>query len=119
MPRNIVKILDKNFSDMKAGQRMFISSPEIISSYINALPKGTFCTPKQMRFELAKAAGADNTCPVTTGIFLRLAIEAVLDEGAVDITPLPFWRVVDETHPVLKKLGILPDDIARLRASEM
>lgn len=118
MPRNIVKILDKNFSDMKAGERMHISSPEAISNYIMTLKEGEFKTPKEMRIDLAKRAGADNTCPVSTGIFLRLAIEAVLAPEAVEMTPLPFWRLVDETHPVLKKLGILPDDIARLRAAE-
>ena len=71
-----------------------------------------------MRFELAKAAGADNTCPVTTGIFIRMAIESVLEAEAVEITPLPFWRVVDEKHPVLKKLGIAASDIKQIRQSE-
>ena len=118
MPRNIVKILDKNFSDMKAGQSMHISSPEAIADYIRRLQPGEFKTPKQMRFELAKDVGADNTCPVSTGIFLRVAIEAIVTPDAVEMTPLPFWRVIDETHPVLKKLGILPEDIARLRAAE-
>ena len=118
MPRNIVKILDKNFSDMKAGQLMHISSPEATADYILRLEAGVFKSPKEMRLDLAKAAGADNTCPVSTGIFLRLAIESALVPEAVEMTPLPFWRVVDETHPVLKKLGILADDIARLRAAD-
>ena len=41
MPRNIVKVLEKNFSDMKAGQKMLISSPEVISNYISKIPVGT------------------------------------------------------------------------------
>lgn len=118
MPRNIVTILDKNFSDLKQGERMYIASPEVISTYIAAIPKGTFKTQKEMRFELAKAAGADNTCPVTTGIFIRMAIESVLEAEAVEMTPLPFWRVVDEKHPVLKKLGIAASDIKQIRQSE-
>ena len=56
MPRNIVKILDKNFSDMKAGERMHISSPEAISNYIMTL-KGEFKTPKEMRIDLANPKG--------------------------------------------------------------
>ena len=35
MSRNIVKILEKNFSDLKAGQKMLISPPEKIAEYIN------------------------------------------------------------------------------------
>ena len=54
MPRNIVKILEKNFGDMKAGEKMLISSPEVISSYISRIPVGTTITPKEMRHALAK-----------------------------------------------------------------
>ena len=75
MPRNIIKVLEKNFSDMKAGEKMLISSPEVISNYISKIPVGTTITPKEMRHALAKEKGADNTCPTTTGIFLRIAIE--------------------------------------------
>ena len=118
MPRNIVKILEKNFSDMKAGEKMLISSPEVISSFISRIPVGTTITLKEMRHALAKEKGADNTCPVTTGIFLRIAIEEVLDGFKVDDTPIPFWRVIDEKHPILKKLGIAPSEIIRMRQKE-
>ena len=118
MPRDIVKILDKDFSDLKAGQKMLISSPEEIARYISAIPKGTIITPKQMRHDLAQQHGADNSCPVSTGIFLRLAIEEALAIFPIEDSPLPFWRLVDETHPVLKKLGIAPETIKRLREAE-
>ena len=42
MNRNIVKILDKGFSDISAGEKMLISSPEKISEFIYAIPKGVF-----------------------------------------------------------------------------
>ena len=118
MARDIVKVLDKNFSDMKAGERMYIASPQIIAGYITHIPKGETRTPKQMRFELAHAKGAQNSCPVSTGIFLRLAIEEALNPASLEDTPLPFWRLVDETHPVLKKLGIPADIITKMRALE-
>ena len=111
-------LLEKNFSDMKAGEKMLISSPEVISSYISRIPVGTTITPKEMRHALAKEKGADNTCPVTTGIFLRIAIEEVLDVFKVDDAPIPFWRVIDEKHPILKKLGIAPSEITRMRQKE-
>ena len=119
MPRNIVKMLEKNFSDMKAGEKMLISSPEVISSYISRIPVGTTITPKEMRHALAKEKGADNTCPVTTGIFLRIAIEEVLGVFKIDDAPIPFWRVIDEKHPILKKLGISPSEITRMRQKEV
>lgn len=118
MPRNITKVLDKNFSDMKAGERMLISSPEVISKYIRQIPEGETVTQKQMRLDLARNEDADNTCPVTTGIFLRIAIEKTLSVFKIDKSPLPFWRVVDEKHPVLKKLGIKASEITRMRKKE-
>ena len=41
MGRNIVKVLEKKFADMKAGDRMYISSPEEIKSFIINIPRGT------------------------------------------------------------------------------
>ncbi len=75
MNRNIVKILDKGFSDIFAGEKMLISLPEKISEFIYAIPKGSFLSTKELRQGLTVKAGADKTCPVTTGIFLRMAIE--------------------------------------------
>ena len=80
MSQNIVKVLDKSFSDMIAGQKMLISSPENIAKYINKIPLGSSKTIKEMRIELARNEGADNTCPLTTGIFLRRAIEDQEDD---------------------------------------
>ena len=69
MGRNIVKVLEKKFADMKAGYRMYISSPEEIKSFIINIPRGMSILIKDMRLNLANTKGADNTCPVTTGIF--------------------------------------------------
>ncbi len=72
MSRNIVKILDKGFSDISAGEKMLISSPEKISEFIFTIPKGSYLSIKELRRGLALKAGADNTCPVTTGYFPRV-----------------------------------------------
>ena len=113
MSRNIVKVLDKGFSDMSAGEKMLISSPEKISDFIFAIPKGSFYSIKQLRIELAIKAGADNTCPVTTGIFLRMAIEQNKEN-----LKFPFWRVVDENHPVVKKLNLDKNQIKKRRIDD-
>ena len=111
MSRNIVKILEKNFSDLKAGQKMLISSPEKIAEYIKKIPEGTHKTSKEMRLDLAKEMDADNSCPVSTGIFLRKAIEEHGKE-------IPFWRLIDENHPVVKKLNLDPQEIKYMRNLE-
>ena len=103
---------------MKAGEKMLISSPEELAVYISKIPKGKTISLKQMRHELAKENGADNTCPVTTGIFLRMAIEDAIGVLGVDNASIPFWRVVDEAHPLLKKLGISSSQIMQLRKQE-
>ena len=79
---------------------MLISLPDKIADFIFAIPKVSFLTIKELRRGLALKAGAYNTCPVTTGIFLRIAIEQNKD----DIYFL-YWRVVDENHPGVKKLN--------------
>ena len=113
MSRNIVKILDKGFSDISAGEKMLISSPEKISEFIFTIPKGSHLSIKELRRGLALKAGADNTCPVTTGIFLRMAIEQHKDDEN-----FPYWRVVDEKHPVVKKLKLDENQIKKRRVNE-
>ena len=63
MPRNIIKILEENFSDMKAIQ--------------------------------------DNYNP-----------------ERIERSSMPFCRVIDERHPIIKKLGIDSGKIADLRIAE-
>ena len=113
MSRNIVKILDKGFSDISAGEKMLISSPEKISEFIFKISKGSYLSIKELRRGLALKAGADNTCPVTTGIFLRMAIEQHKDDEN-----FPYWRVVDEKHPVVKKLNLDGNRIKMRRVDE-
>ena len=36
----LLKVLDKDFSDMKEGQIMLIATPKIIDKYIKKIPKG-------------------------------------------------------------------------------
>ena len=113
MSRNIVKILDKGFSDISASKKILISSPEKISEFIFKIPKGSYLSIKELRRELALKAGADNTCPVTTGIFLRLAIEQNKDD-----VNFPYWRAIDEKHPVVKKLKLAENQIKKRRFDE-
>ena len=113
-----VKPLEKNFSDMKAGQRMLISSPKSIANYINNIPYGAESNIKDMRLELAKASKAHNTCPLTTGIFLRIAIEYSLEEACGLQPTLPFWRLITHKSPVAKKVPLSLKYIEEMRVKE-
>ena len=111
MGRNIVKVLEKKFADMKAGDRMYISSPEEIKSFIINIPRGTSKSLKEMRLDLANTKGADNTCPVTTGIFLRMVIED-------NIENFPYWRIIDQNHSLVTKLNLNKEFIINQRSLE-
>ena len=59
-----------------------------------------------MRHELAENTNSDNTCPLTCGIILRIAIEASIEQSNGVKPDLPFWRVIDRNSSLMKKLPI-------------
>ncbi len=104
---SVVKVLDKDFADMKAGSKMYISNPKTIAAYIQNIPKGKSVDLKTMRNDLAIEYKADVTCPVTTGIFLRIVAEAAneqLQQGKAITKITPVWRVIAPNTPLAKKL---------------
>lgn len=112
----VVKRLDKDFADIEAGETMLISTPLMITDYINSIPASENRDLQSMRRDLAMAAGADKTCPVTTGIFTRIVAERGLELMAENKPPVaPFWKVIDPASPLAKKLSCGPDVIAQLR----
>ena len=114
-----VVTLHADFAGVKAGQTMLISSPEVIARYAATIPRGEFRSIARMRGDLARRAGADAMCPVTTAIFLRVVAEVALrdlEEGRPLDEVAPFWRIVEPTDKVAAKLSCGPDHIAHLRA---
>ena len=115
----VVKRLDKNFSDMKVGENMLIATPKIIDDYIKQIPKGININIKTLRNDLALTYNADTTCPVTTGIFLRIVSEAAFEDflnGEKNITP--FWRVLDHESKTATKLACGINFIKKRRSEE-
>lgn len=103
----VVKKIRIDFADMHAGDRMLIASPEIVDEYIRHIPKGKEATLAQMREDLASIYHADKTCPVTSGIFLRIVAEAAYEEytkGKAIKNIAPFWRILSSKSPTAKKL---------------
>jgi hypothetical protein len=115
---HVVK-LEKPFAGLPSGAALLISSPQEIDAYVRTLKPGQTGDVLAMRAALAKAHRAQTTCPLTTGIFLRIVAEAALEEivaGKPDVAS--FWRIVDPKSPLAKKLSCGPDHIAALRAAE-
>ncbi|MHC4631584.1 MAG: MGMT family protein [Planctomycetota bacterium] len=70
-------------------------TPLLVDALIRKVRKRKLITVKQIREQLAKDFKADSTCPLTTGIFIRIAAETAEEDlrmGKKRITPC--WRVV-------------------------
>lgn len=102
-----IKRIEIDFADIPAGSNMFIATPQLIDRYIRNIGFGKRTDLKTLRKDLALEHSADHTCPVTTGIFLRIVAEANFEkyqqEGNIEeITP--FWRVIQPNSTLAKKL---------------
>ena len=114
-----VVMLHADFAGVKAGNTMLISSPGEIANYLARIPKGETRTMDRLRNELARKAGANAMCPVTTAIYLRVVAEVALADLAERKRleeVVPFWRVVLPGSKVAAKLSCGPDHVAHLIA---
>jgi alkylated DNA nucleotide flippase Atl1 len=85
--------------------KMLVSTPLELEAYIRRIPEGRVLTTSALRAVLARDARADYTCPVTTGIFLRIVGEAAEEERAAGKSGLaPYWRVVRDDGELIDKL---------------
>lgn len=77
--------------------RMLVPTPLLVARALRRVPSGRLITAAQLRTRLARRAGAEFTCPMTTGIFLNI-IAGATEEALADGRPplAPYWRVVDE-----------------------
>ena len=113
-----VTIIDKAFAGIPAGSKLLISSPLEIDEFVRKIPKGQHIDPLDMRKELAKRHKADATCPVSTGIFLRIVAEAAIEEhkaGKELKVIAPFWRMISPSAPLFKKLSIDSDEYEMMK----
>ena len=76
---------------------MLIPSPREVDAVIRTVPEGNVVTVSKIREILAGSHGADVTCPLTTGIFVRISAEAAEESAhAGDSEVTPYWRVVKD-----------------------
>ncbi len=91
--------------DPKGRGKMLIPRPLDIDALIRGVEKGKLVTIGQVRERLARDQGADITCPLTTGIFLRIVAEvAEEDFRSSKETITPYWRVLRDDGSLNEKL---------------
>lgn len=99
-----VEVLTKAKGPNFPAGRMLISSPLEIAAVVERIPKGRVLAMSDLRTSLAKSHKADYTCPLTTGIFLRIVAEAAEAERPLGKPVTPYWRVVRDDGSLLEKL---------------
>lgn len=100
---------------------MLIPTPILVRDYVAEIPLGKTSTMDQMKRDLAAKFGAEVSCPLTSGIFIRIVAEAALEDLAQgksldEITP--FWRLIAPKDKVVLKLTCGREFIEERRAAE-
>ena len=75
---------------------MLIPEPKKIDALVQSIQFGTVVTIGNLRSRLAKDAGADMACPMTTGIFLKIVAFAAEENRERGEVVTPYWRVVKD-----------------------
>ena len=95
------------------GRRVLVPTPLLVDSLIRKVEKGKLIIVTQIRKRLAEDFKADSTCPLTTGIFVRIAAETAEEDlrngknmsraqSREQITP--YWRVLSANGGLNPKL---------------
>lgn len=121
-PKGLPKVVDgpPNREKRFGGRRVLVPTPLLIDGLVRKVPKRRLVTIKQIRERLAKDLKADSTCPLTTGILIRIVAETAeedLREGREEISP--YWRVIKPDGSLSEKFpGGVEVQVARLREEE-
>ncbi len=108
MPRSAREKLSRPYeAEVKRTEKglMLIPRPVDLEAVMRQIPRGKLVTTDRLREVLARAHQADYTCPLVTGIFVRLIGEAAeedADSGVADVAP--WWRVVSPKGQLNEKL---------------
>ncbi len=99
--------------------RMVVPSPLDVDRIMKKVPYGKLITVGQIREILKRQYRVDVACPLTTGIFVKIASFAAEEErmeGKKDITP--YWRTIKNDGSIDKKLPLSDIEIAKILESE-
>lgn len=116
-----IKRIEKAFADIPENGLMLIATPQIIDTYINQIPKGKKINMQTLRKDLAIEHGAEYTCPVTTGIFLRIVAEKAYEQFQTTKSlnkVTPFWRLIEQNSNLAQKLSFGQDFLIEQQKNE-
>ncbi|MBN2187725.1 MAG: MGMT family protein [Dehalococcoidia bacterium] len=119
-PKGLPKVEDgpPEWEKIFGGRRVLVPTPLLVDGLIRKVPERKLVTAREIRERLAKDFNADSTCPLTTGIHIRIAAETAeedLRNGREEITP--YWRVVKPDGSLNEKFpGGTEAQAAHLRA---
>ena len=96
-PEGLPKIVEgpKKWKKRFGGTRVLVPTPLLVDKEIRKVRKGKLITVNQIREKLAHEFGAESTCQITTGIFIRICAEVAeedLEAGKKRVSP--YWRVL-------------------------
>ena len=103
-----VRTNEKRFADLAAGTTILIPSPTDIDALINELAPDEQIDLTTLRRRLADRHGADGSCPVMTGMNLRIVADVALDAMEAGDPPesvTPVWNAIAPDSNLAKKLG--------------
>ena len=116
-PPKVVRVPAKMQKRFGTGT-MLVPRPLDVDALIRKIPKGKLATTGQIGQRLAKDCKADCACPMTTGIFIKIAAETAeedLGNGKKRISP--YWRVIKADGSINEKFpGGVKAQAKRLRA---
>jgi hypothetical protein len=99
MPK-ISEITDPKGISMYGGTKLLIAPPLSYDEIMKKIPVGKVITSDYIRSYLAKKHGADNTCPLTAGIFINIAAKASVERGD---NQTPYWRTLKKDGELNEK----------------
>ncbi len=83
---------------------MIVPRPTDVEAAMKLPRKGRLITLTQIRARLARAAGTNQCCPLTTGIFARLSAEAARDDEAAGRKRFtPWWRTIRDNGKLIDR----------------
>ncbi|MEO0364354.1 MAG: hypothetical protein AAF265_02555 [Pseudomonadota bacterium] len=113
--------LEKDFAGIRAGQWMFVGTPQIVAKYLEGIPQGETVSIPKLRNQIARRHRCDAMCPVSTAIFLRIVADWAVEEmdAGVPVDQVaPFWRAIGPDDRIAKKLAIDSTRLQALREAE-
>ena len=116
-PKIVFASPDSKMAKRFGSGKMLIPKPLDVDALIRRVEKGKLVTNAQLRERLARDFKVDFTCPITTGIFVRISAEAAEENrraGKKEVTP--YWRVIKPDGGLNQKFpGGVEAQAARLR----